>query len=113
MRAPKLWLSLVLLVACMPARRAIPVEPARSVRRPESAIANRPRQAAVVDTFLLRLAEVDRATRARDIASWIRLRDDDPSQRAVWVWIEALGAGQQSGTQPGPVEWFLPAALQE
>jgi hypothetical protein len=67
----------------------------------------------VVDTFLLRLADVDRATRARDIARWMRLRDDDPSQRAVWVWIEPLEAGQESRTRPGPAEPFLPAALQE
>ena len=113
MHAPKPWLSLVLLGACIPARPVIPAEPARSERRPDSAMAGRLRQAAVVDSFLLRLADVDRDTRARDIARWVRLRDDDPSQRALWVWIEALEAGQQSLTRPGPVEWFLPAALEE
>ena len=85
MRAPKSWLSLVLLSACIPARRAIPPEPARSVRPPDSAIAGRPRQA-VTDSFLARL---------------------------VWVRIEALEAGQQSRTQPGSTEFSLWAALQE
>ena len=113
MRAPKPWLSLVLLGACIPARRAIPAELARSERRPDSPMAEQLRQPVVVDTFLLRLVDVDRDSRARDIARWVRLRDDDPSQRAVWVWIEALEAGQQSRTRPGPVDWFLPAALQE
>jgi hypothetical protein len=85
MRAPKSWLSLVLLSACIPARRANPPEPARSVRSPNSAIAGRPRQA-MADTFLL---------------------------RRVWVRIEALEAGQQSRTQPGPTEFSLSGALQE
>jgi hypothetical protein len=85
MQAPKLWLSLVLLSACIPARRAIPPEPARSARPPDSAIADQPRQAAG-DTFPL---------------------------RRVWVRIEALEAGQQSRTQPGPTEFSLSGALQE
>ena len=85
MRAPKSWLSLVLLSGCIPARRSIPPEPARSVRPPDSAIADRPRQA-MADTLLL---------------------------RRVWVRIEALEAGQQSRTQPGPTEFSLSGALQE
>jgi hypothetical protein len=113
MRAPIPWLSLVLMLgACISARQTIPAEPARPARRPDSASADRRRQAEA-DTFLLRLADVDRATRARDIARWVRPKDSDPARRAVRVRVEGLAAGQQSRTQPGPIEWSLSAALQE
>jgi hypothetical protein len=114
MREPKAWLSLVLLVACVPSRPTAPVELAVSAPQPDTAVARRglaePRR---VDSLLIRLTGMDQSTRAEDRARWIRPQVVDGLHPSAWVWIRPLEAKQFIEVRPQPPDWLPPLALDE